>query len=365
MKSIRALFICPTLGVGGAERQWATLLPMLRDRGISVEVMALNVQGRFFHELRAAGIETSYAAVRNRFDLVRLGRAVLSVRTTPDIVVSQSIDAHVVGRAIARRLHCRHIHVEHAGPGFTRKPHHGVLYRLVAPSADAVVAVSRSQLPTLTELGYPAHVVRVIPNGVDAPAVTRSRAAVRSELGLRDDDFAVLLLATLRPEKRATLFARLVDRAHQVEPAIRGIVVGGGPDLERVRELAASFDGAMSVLGYREDVGDLLAGSDLVCLTSAVEAAPLSLLESMAIGRPVLAFRVGGIEELVDPSSGVLVEDEGGFGSALVELARDRQLTSKLGRGARSRYEHNYTPGRMADAYAELLRSVSVAAEAR
>jgi glycosyltransferase involved in cell wall biosynthesis len=365
VRAIRALFICPTLDVGGAERQWATLLPMLRERGISVQVMALNVQGRFFHELQAAGIETSYAAVRNRFDLVRLVRTVRSVRSTPDVVVSQSIDAHVVGRAIARRLRCRHIHVEHAGPGFGRKVHHGVLYRLVASSADAVVAVSRSQLATLAELGYPAHLVRIIPNGVEPPTVTRGRAAVRSELGLSDEDFAVLLLATLRPEKRATLFARVIDRAHQVEPAIRGIVAGGGPDLEPMRELAASLNGALSVLGYREDVGDLLVGADLVCLTSAVEAAPLSLLESMAMERPVLAFRVGGIEELVDASSGVLVEDEAGFGSALVALARDRQLASKLGRGARGRYEHIYTPERMADAYAELLRSVAVAADSR
>ena len=110
---------------------------------------------------------------------------------------------------------------------------------------------------------------------------------------LEDDDFLAILVATLRPEKRPDLFVAAIAAATRRDRRIHGLVVGGGPELERTRTLAGGrrIDAG---IGSREAVGELVAAADAVCLTSDVEAAPMSLLEAMALGQPVIATDVGG-----------------------------------------------------------------------
>lgn len=360
---MRALFVCPTLTVGGAERQWATLLPSLRDRGFDVLVATLNTEGHFYDVLQATpGIETRSFAMRNRLDVIRASKAATLRRWRPGVVVSQSIDAHVVGQAVARLSHARHVAVEHAGPGLAaRRSHHRLFYRLVAPRVDRVVAVSPAQAPGLQLLGYRADRVRVIPNGIDVPELARDRAAVMEELGLPADSFLAVLVATLRPEKRAEFFVEAVARGHARDPRIRGLVVGAGPCLDRVRRLSEQSGGATELLGFREHVGDYVAAADAVCLTSSVEAAPMSLLEAMALGRPVVATDVGGVRDLVGDDAGLLTppDDVDAFSAALLALADDPPRAAALGANGRAVYLARFTTSQMVAAYADLLAEVA------
>ncbi len=136
------------------------------------------------------------------------------------------------------------------------------------------------------------------------------------------------------PEKQVPLFVRAVARAAADEPRIRGLVAGTGVEQRTVEREAAQTNGAVRLLGRRDDVPALLAASDVVCLSSSVEAAPLVLVEAMAAGRPVLATRVGGVADLVgDGVNGMLVPpgDESAYASALVSLARDPERARRLG----------------------------------
>ncbi len=359
---MRALFICPTLTVGGAERQWATLLPALRELGFDILVATLNAKGHFYDVLEASpGIETRSFAMRSRFDVVRASRAASLRRWKPAVVVSQSIDAHVVGQVVAVLSGAKHVAVEHAGPGLSaRRVHHRIFYRLVAPRVDRVVAVSPSQVPDLRRLGYRPDRARVVPNGIDPPHVGRDRASVLSELGLDADSFVAVLVATLRPEKRADFFVEAVARAHAADPRIRGVIVGAGPCLDQARSLA-SASGATQVIGFRDDVGDYLGAADAVCLTSNVEAAPISLLEAMALARPIVATDVGGVRDLVGEGGAALTQpdDLDAFSAALVELAADRARAAALGLRGREVYASRFTTSRMVAAYAELLRELA------
>jgi glycosyltransferase involved in cell wall biosynthesis len=231
-----------------------------------------------------------------------------------------------------------------------------------------VVAVSRSQVPDLRGLGYRAERVRVIPNGLPALRPTRNRAEVRRELGLGDDDVAAILVAVLRPEKRADRFVDAVSRAHSFDPRVRGLVVGGGPQLDEIRARAGAAGSGVIVLGERTDVPDLIAAADIVCVTSDVEGLPMSVLEAMALARPIVATDVGGLREVILPGqTGSLVPatDTAAFTDEILDLASDPVRRAALGEEAFRRFHEQYTVERMVDGYVALFSDLLERVDAR
>jgi glycosyltransferase involved in cell wall biosynthesis len=358
-------FVTSTLAVGGAEKHLRQLAPRLRQHGFEPAVITLRHEGRFFDELRHEGVVVQCVRMRSRLDLVRARRALAPRTPRAQIVVSQGIDAHALGRIMARRVGAPHVAIEHGGPGLHHKLHHRLAYRLIAPGLAAAVAIADEQIPVLLQLGFRPERITVIPNGIEPLAPQRPAAETRRRLALPDGAFVAVLVATLRPEKRVGAFIGAVTAAHAQEPRVRGIVVGGGPDLAAARAAAAGTDGIVSVVGEVDDVSDVMAAADVVCLTSRAEGLPLVVLEAMSLGRPVLAPAVGGLVAAVENGvSGVLVpaEDDAAFAEALAGLARDETLVRSLGAAARARFEDRYTVERMTVAYANVLRGVLGAA---
>jgi glycosyltransferase involved in cell wall biosynthesis len=360
MNGGRLLFLWPTLAVGGAERQLATLAPALRDRGFEPVVAAINKAGRYFDELRETGIPTHFVGMRSRYDLHAM-RRVFDLRVPkPDVVFTTSVNAQVLGHVIARRSGAPHVTVEHGGAGLSLSRHRRALVRLIATRADAVVAVSETQIRALRAFGYRPDRIRVIPNGISRLRPTRTRADVRAQLGLAESHFVALLLASLRPEKRADIFVDAVAGAHREDPDVRGVVAGGGSELAATRARVEGVE-AVSVLGEREDVADLISACDVVCLSSIAEGLPVAVIEAMSLARPVLASAVGGVTEAVSHGeTGLLVEPGSPLPLArgLLELARDRSRAASMGLNGRERYEQRYTAGQMAAAYESLIRSL-------
>jgi glycosyltransferase involved in cell wall biosynthesis len=366
---MRLLFMSPDArAAGGAERHTTRLMLGLRERGDDVMLLTLAHEGEHAEELRAHGVPVWCARMRGRGDIAGWQRASKAARAaSPDIVVSRSVSAHVVGQFLAWRAGAPHVLVDHGGAGLSLRPHQQVLMRGVARYADRAVAVSETQIPALRRLGVDPAAIRVIPNGISPEDSRPSRPAAetRAELGLDDGDFVALLVGSLRPEKRVPAFVRAVARASQEDTRIKGLVAGSGSELVRVEEEAARANGAVQLLGRREDVPALLAAADVVCLSSTTEALPLALLEAMAAGRAIVATRVGGIVDVVeDGTSGLLVPlgDEDAFASALVELARDRPRAGAMGAAGRRIVLERFTLDRMISSYQALFDELLAAA---
>jgi glycosyltransferase involved in cell wall biosynthesis len=190
----------------------------------------------------------------------------------------------------------------------------------------------------------------------------RDPRLVRAELGVDGTDFLTVLVAALRPEKRAPLFVEQVTAAHAVDASIVGLVVGDGPDRDSVELAAERSRGAVRAIGYRADALDIMHAADVICLTSAVEASPMSALEAMSVARPVVATDVGGLRELVvNGETGVLVDPRRPeeTADALVALARDRRRAGDLGAAARIRQQRRYSLDTMLRGYADLLEGLS------
>jgi glycosyltransferase involved in cell wall biosynthesis len=360
MSDLRLVYLCTQLTLGGAERHASVLAPALLARGFDVTVIALRDGGPLLTQLHDQGVRATSIGMRSRFDLRRAGHALAFAKPSPDIVLTQSVNAHAVGRILARRSNAIHVAIEHGGHRLGMARHQRLLTRALARNVDGVIAVSPSQLPDLVDLGYEGRETRVIPNGIPDLRPSRPVGAVRAELGLRPDDFVAVLVAGLRPEKRIDLFIDSIGSARQLEPRIKGVVVGGGAALTALREYAARAEG-VSVIGERADVVEIVADADVLCLTSRTEGMPVSILEGMALAKPIVATAVGGIPGVVvSGRTGILVDSDraDAFGQALAGLARAPERAIGLGRAGRELYETMYTIEHMADAYASFIREL-------
>ncbi len=356
------LFMCSELRTGGAERQWALLLPRLTAADLAPHVLTLAGRGRFFEELGAAGVPVQSVGMRNRFDVRGIVRAIaLARRIQPRLLVTHEVNAHIVGLVAARTLRIPHVMVEHAPAALPIARYRRLLASVAARSADYAIAVSRSQVSSLVALGFESGRIRVIHNGVSPPERAVTRDEFRASLGFQPDDFVALLVAALRPQKRVPFFIEGIASAHRDNPAVKGLVAGGGADLERFRAHARAVGAPVTLLGERADIGDLMHSADVICLTSSSEANPVTLLEAMSLGRPVVGSDVAGMREIVDDGeTGLLFapDDLERFASHLQTLATNRTLASALGEAGRRRYDLDFTLERMVDEYAAVFHSM-------
>jgi glycosyltransferase involved in cell wall biosynthesis len=150
----------------------------------------------------------------------------------------------------------------------------------------------------------------------------------------------------MRPEKgHNELLA--AARAIGNEARVTFVLVGDGelrPALEATAAAAAPESAPVVFAGYRRDVAELLAASDIVVHPSFADALPTALIHALASARPIIASNVGGIPEIVTADAGILVGpgDIDGLVGAITSLAADPVRRSALGSGARRRYDEEF-----------------------
>jgi glycosyltransferase involved in cell wall biosynthesis len=216
--------------------------------------------------------------------------------------------------------------------------------------AQSVVAVSEAVATWLREEALGARLT-VVGNGVDLPAAPRSREEARRALGAPTDGIVAGMFGQLLPHKGVIEAIEAVAQARAKEPALRFMIAGDGPS-----EFLAQLDAAAGRLELgssfhrlpgRADPADLFAASDLVVLaTRTPDPLPRAVLEAMAWGRPVAAFRSGGAAEMiVEGQTGFLVDlgDVAGLGRAIARLATDAGLREALGEAGRARARESFS----------------------
>jgi glycosyltransferase involved in cell wall biosynthesis len=170
------------------------------------------------------------------------------------------------------------------------------------------------------------------------------------------------MVGRLVEQKRPELAVRALALAKRQRPAMRLVIAGGGPMEHELRSLitALGVDDEVILLGPRDDMPELLARAGCVLITSTYEGCSLVILEAMAAAVPVVAVRIGGIDEVVeDGVTGMLCEDcPQDIAAALVRLLDDPATARRLGDEARSRAWQRYSRRDMACALAALYESL-------
>ena len=200
--------------------------------------------------------------------------------------------------------------------------------------------------------------VRVIRNAIPLPPGEETGDSARPPSASARP--IVLTVARLDPQKN---LSDLIRAAAQV-PEARFLVAGEGPMRSALESeiRAHALDGRVELLGFRSDVAELLRACDLFVLPSLFEGLPLSVLEAMAAGKPVIASRVGGTDEaVVHGETGILVppSDPAALARAIRELLADPATAQAYGARGRARVAREFSVDAMVERvsalYDELL----------
>jgi len=224
--------------------------------------------------------------------------------------------------------------------------------RLMCRWIDRIVADAEFVSSELTGKSWAdRRKIEVIYNGVNVQRFDRSKAPSldRRALGIPTDRPMVATVANCIPEKGLDVFLKAAQVVLKDGTEATFVIVGDGPLLEELRQLAQSLGIAESTvfLGVRSDVHEIMALSDVFVLCSLWEEAfALVLLEAMASGLPVVASRIGAIpESVVDGTTGILFPP-GDFRAAAGAIARllgDDGLRQQMGTAGRGRVEERFT----------------------
>jgi len=221
----------------------------------------------------------------------------------------------------------------------------------------------------------------IIPLGLDLNSfngLDQRREMFRAELGINSDEILVGIVGRLTEIKNHELFLNAVERfkADNVESKVRFVVIGDGTLRSKLESLASSLGIGSNVIfaGGRRDPENFYAGLDIVALTSNNEGTPLTLIEAMANGIPVISTSVGGVVDLLgkcetpsQPDSpyqicprgiSVTANDVASFAAGLKYLVEDPVLRKKVGDRGLEFVKRNYSKDRLLDDIRALYRAL-------
>ena len=382
---IRVLRVIARLNVGGPALHVAYLSSGLAERGYDTtliagdvakgeESMAFVAEGEGVEVVRLPGLSRSIAPLRDLTAALRLAAEIRRIR--PHILHTHTAKAGAVGRLAAMLagnarpqvvVHTYHGHVLRGYFGGFGTRVFRRIERTLASTSDALVAVSPQVRDDLVELGIgPAQRFTVVRLGIDLePRVSTSadRTESRRRIGIGPERFVVGWFGRMTAVKRTDdlVDALVALRGRGVDACL--LLVGDGEDRERLEQRARDSGVARDVffLGYQKDVASWYAAADAVVLTSVNEGTPVTIIEALAAGRPVVATDAGGTGDVVrDGIDGYLVDvgDTDAMAARLAEIAADPSVGARLAAAGQKRVLSRYAVTRLVDDADRLYRAL-------
>jgi glycosyltransferase involved in cell wall biosynthesis len=240
-------------------------------------------------------------------------------------------------------------------------------YRLCALTGGKVVAVSRYIKEVLVEHRVPARAIEVVHNGTDfAERSYPEGIGFREELGIPPGAFFIGLIGRIAREKGQHLAVEALSILKDSHPRTQLVFVGRDSQPEfaagvKARAAELGIDDRVLWTGPRSDIPRVLDSLDLTILPSEMEACPLSALESMARGVPLVASRRGGLIEMVPHGqTGLLTDLDGAsLAAGLRQIMDDSSLLDKFRSASRSWVAENFTNQRMVQGLEKVYASAS------
>jgi lipopolysaccharide/colanic/teichoic acid biosynthesis glycosyltransferase/glycosyltransferase involved in cell wall biosynthesis len=283
-------------------------------------------------------------------------------RERPKIVHTHAAKPGVLGRVAARLagvpvvVHTFHGHILHGYYGPLMSQLLRLMERGLARLSDRIIAVSEQVKQDLVRYGVaPPEKISVIPLGFDLQPFLDSaghRGALYRELGLTNGERLVGIVGRIFPIKNHRLFLEAAARVAAEERFARFVVVGDGtlrPEMEEHTRRLGIAD-RVTFTGWRRDLHRIYPDLDVLVVSSKNEGTPVSAIEAMASGCPVVATRVGGLPDLIEEGeTGHLVpsEDASALSAAILRVLRDREATRRMVETARERVSERFRAERL------------------
>lgn len=368
--AVRVLHILPSVHGYGAERLVVELLKHLAPQEIEAALLTIYEpsaepgDGLPFRHLSAGR--------RGRRDRTFLWRLVREIRRfRPHIVHTHTHVGKYWGRlaAICAGVSCI-VHTEHNPCDSRRSSMETIADRILQRATSRFITFFQEQSLHLGSFEHiPNDKLVVIPNGLAAPdKAIDDRVEVRERLGIRPDQFAIIVVGRMEYQKNHELaLYALADLEPEVKAKSRLLFAGAGKNEPALRKLVAllGLEEYVRFLGYRSDVPELLRGANLLLMTSRFEGMPLALVEGMLAGVPVATTPwLGARDMLGDGRFGFIASDFSGAEVAeqIRFAATHPELCNTMAARAADHARNAYDIGRMADSHRRLYAQLSGAA---
>jgi glycosyltransferase involved in cell wall biosynthesis len=353
---MRILQICTQFGAGGIARHAVDLGRWLRNRGHTIYFAGApgeNMAPGSDHQFLSLGIDL-VSGEGNK--VVRAGYALTCALQLRKFLAQNEVDlihCHESAPAIVARLATigMDLPITLTYHGSEPERIRGFAYVGKITAKQVITPSHRSAADLIGIGGLDKSKVRVIGLGIrQAPPFDASVAdQLRRDLLGKNGKLLVVVVARVCHQKGIDILIRVAERLSQRRQDLRIVVVGGGPLLDEMKVLSKStgVDHLVQFVGYKENPHLYLHASDLFLLTSRWEALPISIIEALRAGLPVIAADTSGVEELVDSTVGAVlpIGDVEAFAHSILRICGDDELRKELAEAALNRStEDRFSP---------------------
>ncbi len=353
-------------GGGGAETVAANLLRTVDPE--EFDARAISLRGPFGWEgleetLAEDGVPVWYMGKKSGFDssvVARVSRTLEDFR--PHVVHTHTYALryalpYMLWRRTPAMVHTVHNLAEKEVEWYGRWVHRLAFWRGVLP-----VAIAREVAESIRRI-YGVDDIPLIPNGIPVDAFRSpsiDRESWRNKEGFTPAEILFVCVAWLRPQKNPALLLESFRRGPASDPRAHLLLVGTGPlRSELERQIGASdLQERVHLLGVRSDVPEILNAADVFVLSSDYEGNPLSVMEAMAAGKPMVCTAVGGVPELVEDGCGLLVppRDAQALSEAMSQMLDNPSVRKSMGEKSARRAVERFDLRAMTEAYEDLYR---------
>lgn len=363
MKKTRVLLLITRSNAGGAQSHILEILHGLKDK--YEFILATGESGFLLNQAKRAGVKTFLLPSLKRKISPSVDYSAYNEITQlihdikPDIIHTHSSKAGILGRLAAKRLGVRNVFTAHGwafadGTPLTRKLIGIPTEYIAAKWCDRIITVSQADKDLAVKYKIcRQEKITVVHNGItDIEQSPVAKDQTRTPV--------LTMVARLAPQKN---FIGLIDALSSIKEPYLLQIVGDGPDLEKVKRHAKqlAIDKNISFMGSRSDVPEILAETDIFILSSDWEGYPISILEAMRAGLPIICTRVGGTPEaVINEKNGLLVSrgDTQALAFAISRLIINTQERQEFGRNSRALFEQQGTTEIMLKKIIETYNSI-------
>jgi len=368
-RRIRVLYLIWSLDLGGAEQVVVDLARRLSKQNFKPMICCLNDKGRLSPLVEKEGIKVFALHKKPKFDPFLISKLIdLIKREKVDLIHTHLFTANLWGRIAGKLCEVPVVSSEH-GMDHWRRGFHWALDRMLTSVSKGMVFVSESAKRFYSEKNPSVNgKSRVIHNGIEIANFQNPypKEEIRKSLGIAIGEQVIGIVGRLVPEKAHEDFIEAIQLLAQEKKNILGLIIGEGELSESLKKLVQQIGLEQHILfaGYRSDLVQLYHSMDVLVLSSLREGLPLTLLEGMAAGVPVVATDVGGIKEVIkDGEDGVLVppNDPAALANAISRILDDSILRERVVSAAKEKVKNYFSVEKMVNdhelLYAEVLTS--------
>ncbi len=351
-----------SLGWGGQEMRILREMRNL-DRETFLPLLACQPNSGIAGKAKEQGAAVDFVKIRGNIDPLAIFQFIRLFRLRSVDIVHTHSNADSWNAALAARF-LRHrprvIRTRHLSASFNNR----VIYSFMADRVVTTGEYTRTYM--IREKGIDPERVVAIPSGIDLtrfdPVATQGN--LRGELGIGADTPVFGSASVFRRKKGYDFLLAATPRILSVHPSAKLLLVGEGPQEKNLRRRIEELriEGAVILPGFREDMPRVLNTMDIFVFPTLEEAFPNAIMEAMAMKRPVVASRVGGVPDIVhDGETGYLVEpgDPSAIAEKVSTLLQNQSLREKIGEEGRRFVEkncsHNIMVHRLEGVYRDLM----------